>query len=327
VPIGVGFAGRIAAERQPIVLDRVDETTVSNPILWQSGVRAMLGVPLYNGPTVIGVLHVGTRGDRLFHDDDAHLLEVAAERLASAIRLRLLESERAAAEALQRSLIPNIPTDVGELEFASRYVPTEHGGIGGDWYDVFRTGGGDVWVVTGDVAGHGLRAAVVMGRIRSALRSYALITDSPSEVLALTDRKVQHFEVGQMATVAVAVIRSPYDAVELAIAGHPPPVIAEVSGPASLVEVEVGPPLGVAFGDQRWPATSFAFRPGSVLVLYTDGLVERRGEDLDVGLERLRAAVAADHPQAVCQTIMGALVGNHAADDDVALLAIRRGVS
>jgi sigma-B regulation protein RsbU (phosphoserine phosphatase) len=154
VPIGSGFAGRVAAERRPIVLNKIDESTVWNPILWHAGLRAVLGVPLIIGTTLIGVLHVGTLGDRIFTADDSRLLQVAADRIAHAIRLRLLESERDAAEALQRSLLPSTPARIGELEFAARYVPAEQGGIGGDWYDVFAVRD-TVWVVTGDVAGPG----------------------------------------------------------------------------------------------------------------------------------------------------------------------------
>jgi serine phosphatase RsbU (regulator of sigma subunit) len=324
VPIGTGFAGHIASERRPIRIDRVDDGTVLNPILWETGVKAMLGVPLLHGDTVIGVLHVGSLGGRVFDEEDAVVLQVAGERIATAIRLRLLESERSAAEALQRSLLPSTPSRLGDLEFAARYVPAEHGGIGGDWFDVFRVEDGTIWLVTGDVAGHGLRAAVVMGRVRSALRSYALLGDDPGQVLAMTDRKVQHFEVGHMVTVAAAIVRPPYDELHLALAGHPPPVLAHPDREASLVDADPGPPLGAALEGDAWPVATVPLQPGSVVAFYTDGLVERRHEDIDEGLERLRQAVRASEPGQVCRTVMSSLIGDHAPSDDVALLAVRR---
>jgi sigma-B regulation protein RsbU (phosphoserine phosphatase) len=323
VPIGHGFAGRIAAEGRPLILEQIDATTVSNPILWQKGIRAMLGVPLLNGRNVIGVLHVGTIGDRHFGDDDIEVLELASERIAAAVRLRLLEADRAAAEALQRSLVPSTPPRLAGLEFAARYVPTEHGGIGGDWYDVFQLDNGDVWIVTGDVVGHGLRAAVVMGRLRSALRSYALLGVAPDEVLRLTDRKVEHFEIGQMATCAIAVVSPPYDEVTIVLAGHPPVLAVSPGQPAAFVEVAPGPPLGVGMSP-TWPTTTVPLAPGDVLFFYTDGLIERRGESLERGLERLQCALTASRPETVCQEVMAALVGRYEPEDDIAILAVRR---
>jgi serine phosphatase RsbU (regulator of sigma subunit) len=163
-----------------------------------------------------------------------------------------------------------------------------------------------------------------MGRIRSALRAYALVSDDPADVVALTDRKVQHFEIGEIATVAVAMTRAPYDEFHIASAGHLPPIVAAQAGPASFADIDIGPPLGAGVRDQRWPRTTVALARGSVAVLYTDGLVERRGEHLDTGLERLRAAVVADEPSALCQAVMGAVVGRMAPADDIAMLAMRR---
>ena len=322
VPIGRGFAGRIAAAAGPIILDQIDATTVTNPILWQKGIRAMVGVPLLSGGNVIGVMHVGTVGDRKFAEGDVEILQLVAERIAGAVHVRILEGERDAAEALQRSLLPSAPPRLEGLEFAARYVPAERG-VGGDWYDVFELDNGDVWMVTGDVAGHGLRAAVVMGRIRSALRSYALLEVTPDEVLRLTDRKVQHFEIDKMATCAVAVVSPPYDHVRIALAGHPPILAASPGQPAAFVDVTAGPPLGVGT-DLPWPVTTIPLAPGDVLFFYTDGLFERREESQDEGLERLQRAVTAAAPEVVCQQVMAALIGAREPQDDIAILAVRR---
>jgi putative methionine-R-sulfoxide reductase with GAF domain len=323
VPIGRGFAGRIAAERRPIMLDRIDQSTVANPILWEKGIQTMVGVPLISGGSVVGVLHVGSLGSHRFDDDDIQLLRIVADRAASAVQVRLLKGDRMAAEALQRSLLPSTPHRVGPLEFAARYVPAERSGVGGDWYDVFELDNGDIWVVVGDVVGHGLHAATVMGRIRSALRAYALLSPSPDEALALTDRKVLHFEMGNMATVAVGVISPPYDEMHISLAGHPPPVVAVPGRPAELVDIRAGLPLGVNLKGTR-PVGSVPLPPDSVVVLYTDGLVERRGEVIDQGLDRLREAVAPGPPAAVCHRVMAHMIGNTPSEDDVAVLAFRR---
>jgi hypothetical protein len=174
----------------------VDSTTVTNPILWEKGIRTMLGVPLLSGEDVFGVLHVGRCDHRLFTDNDAELLQVAAERVAGATQARQLAIESAAARLLERSLQPSRLPRLPGVQLAARYVTAESRLIGGDWYDAFTVPSGQLWLVVGDVAGHGLKAAVVMGRVKSALRAYALECDSPHEALERTDHKMQHFEVG-----------------------------------------------------------------------------------------------------------------------------------
>jgi phosphoserine phosphatase RsbU/P len=323
VALGRGFAGRIAATRGPVRLDRVDGTTVANPILWEKGIQAMLGVPLLTGDQLLGVLHVGRLEDRSFDAQDADLLQVVADRVASATQTRELAVERAAASLLERSLIPErLPTCPG-LDIAARYIPAEARTVGGDWYDVFTVPLGQLWIVVGDVAGHGLRAAVVMGRIRSALRAYTMLDLPPEEVLELVDRKVEHFEIGTIATVAVAVTRPPYDIVELAVAGHPPPVISAPGHPSILAAVSVGPPLGTA-SDVARSSARVALEPGAVMAVYTDGLVERRGEILDIGLQRLRDAISPGPPDRVAQEIIHGLVADTIPQDDIALVVIRR---
>ena len=322
IPVGVGFAGAIAATRRPMVLDRVDATTVSNPILWEKGIRVMLGVPLWSDDEVIGVLHVGRLREAAFTADETDLLEVAAERVAGAIQTRRLAIETAAAGMLERGLLPTRLPRLPGLEFAARYVPAENRMIGGDWYDAFTLPSGELWLVTGDVAGHGLNAAVVMGRVKSALRAYALVSDGPEHVLELTDRKVQHFEIDTMVTVVCATSKPPYDEFIVCSAGHLPPVLGVPGKESQLLTVPVGPPLGVDAGIKR-ASTTVTLPAGGVLLLYTDGLVERRDEDLGRGLARLRAAVQPAHPESVCRTVMHSLVGEAVADD-IALLATRR---
>lgn len=323
VPIGVGFAGRIAALRQPVRLNRVDATTVANPILWEKGIQRMLGVPLGGGQTLVGVLHVGRLATRDFTVDDVELLQIAAERITAAVQSRRYAVEAAAASLLERGLLPTRLPRVPGLEFAARYVATERRAIGGDWYDAFRLPDGAVWVVTGDVAGHGLNAAVVMGRVRSALRAYALLGEGPARVLTLTDRKVEHFEIGAMITVVCARAYPPYAEWQISSAGHLPPVLAVPGAESVVVPVSPYPPLGTVPNVAR-EEVRLEMPPGGLLVLYTDGLVERRDAEIDAGLERLRGAVRADHPETVSREIMKQLVGADVPLDDIALLAVRR---
>jgi phosphoserine phosphatase RsbU/P len=195
--------------------------------------------------------------------------------------------------------------------------------VGGDWYDVFVLPSGELGVVTGDVAGSGLPAAVIMGRMRSALRAYALEARDPAEVLDRLDRKMQHFEPGALATVMYAVFDPALDRVHVASAGHLPPVIAAVGQAAVLADIAGGLMIGVDTAVRR-QATTIKVAPGTVLCFYTDGLVERRDFPLDEGLARLRQALTAEPPEAACASVMGALVGAERAPDDIALLILRR---
>jgi putative methionine-R-sulfoxide reductase with GAF domain len=323
VALGHGFAGAIAARKQPVRLTRVDRTTVTNPILWETGVQVMLGVPLLNGSDVIGVLHVGRLSVEPFTDDDVEVLQLAGERIATAIVARRLALSAAAADLLERSLQPTRLPALTGLQLAARYVPAEGRAVGGDWYDAFSLPSGELWLVTGDVAGHGLDAAVVMGRVRSALRAYALLGEPLERVMELTDRKVQHFEMGTMVTLACATAKPPYDQARICSAGHAPPVLAVPGEPGRLIELPVGPPLGVLAGASR-TAVDVDWPPGAVLLFYTDGLVERRDADLGARLEALARVVPTTHPEAVCAMVMHEMIRNDMVNDDVAVLAARR---
>ena len=322
IPVGRGFAGRIAAQHQPVILDRVDHTTVLNPILWSKGIHSMVGVPMVAGGRVIGVLHVGSLIPRRFTSDDVELLQLAADRAAAAVQSMTARADRVAVTALQRSLVPSaLPAVVG-AEMAARYVPGS-GAVGGDWYDVFTLPSGQLCVAIGDVAGSGLAAAVIMGRMRSALRAYALETTDPALVLSKLDRKMQHFEPDALATVLYAVIEPGLGGMDVALAGHFPPVIARQGQPAALADVRPGPMIGAA-APAPYPVTTVPIAPGTLLCFYTDGLVERPGEVIDEGLDRLCLAVTAQPPEAACIAVMGALVGSGPVRDDIALLMIRR---
>jgi putative methionine-R-sulfoxide reductase with GAF domain len=323
VSIGRGFAGRVAAGRVPVVLDEVTSRDVVNPILLEKGIRSLLGVPMFLGGELVGVLHVGTLTPRHFTDDDIRLLELVAERLSQVGRIRSRRLDQQAALALQRSLLPTRLPQVSGIEMAARYIPGHELGIGGDWYDVFTLPSNWLGVVIGDVSGHGLSSAVVMGRVRSALRAYALICDDPAEALTLLDRKVHHFETGTLTTALYAMISPDRSRVLLSLAGHLRPVLAAPDRPPVLATAPVDLPLGIGSPDTARRRTEFPLPPGAALVCYTDGLVERRGEYIDTGIERLVGATEPDDAEKMATTIM-ARAGAERPTDDIALLIVRR---
>jgi phosphoserine phosphatase RsbU/P len=321
IPVGRGFAGRIAAQGHPVVLDEVDHTKVINPILLEKGIRSLMGVPLLADGKVIGVLHVGTMSPRAFTGDDVDLLQLAADRAAVAVQALTVRVDRAATEALQRSLVPSALPAVGGLELAARWVPGT-GKVGGDWYDVFPLPGGEVCAVIGDVAGTGLPAAVIMGRIRSALRAYALQTADPAELLDRLDRKMRYFEPDALATVLCAMVSPCRDQIRICSAGHLPPIIARPGQPAAVTEVAPNVLIGVS-NQRRRQISTVDFPPGAVLCLYTDGLVERRDQPIDHGIAQLRAAVTTAEPEVGCASVMAAMAGYTPYTDDIALLILR----
>jgi sigma-B regulation protein RsbU (phosphoserine phosphatase) len=322
IPVGRGFAGRIAAERRPVILDHVDHGNVLNPLLLEKGIRSLAGVPLLVHGAVLGVLHVGTVHNRVFTADDAALLQLAADRAALAVQSLQSREDHAAAIALQRSLVPSALPEVKGVEIAARYVPGS-GHVGGDWYDAFALPSGELGMVVGDVAGSGLSAAVIMGRIRSALRAYALEFPDPAEVLGKLDRKMQYFEEGDvMATVSYAMLDPDSGQLRVSSAGHFPPVIATPGQRGAVAQIAVDPPIGVADARRR-QVTTLALAPGAVLCLFTDGLVERRDEPIDDGITLLCEAVTPGPPEGVCASVMQALVGSQYPGDDIALLVSR----
>lgn len=324
VPIGEGFAGRIAAERKPLVLEHIDPDTVVNPLLWDKGLVSLAGVPLLAEGELIGVLHVGTLRARTFTDEDVRLLRLVADRIALAAKTRILQAERAAASALQRSLLPGRLPDVSGLEFCSRYVPGEDVGVSGDWYDAFTLPSGWLCIAIGDVVGKGLPAATVMSRMRTATRSYALEASDPADVLSRLDRHMRHFEPDSMATIAYAMWEPSLERMHLSLAGHLAPVLAVPGEESTMPEVPVDPPIGAGFPTYHRRTTIIDIPYGTTVCFYTDGLVERRDRPLDDGLRLLRQHVRAGPAQATCARVLSGLVGNRPATDDIAVLAMRR---
>jgi sigma-B regulation protein RsbU (phosphoserine phosphatase) len=323
IRVGHGFAGQVAATRLPVTIHDVTPADVINPVLLDTGVRTLVGVPILANGNLIGVLHVGTLTQRQFRSDDVHLLQLVADRVSLAGQARAQALDRQAALALQRSLLPSRLPDVPGVDMAARYVPGHDLGIGGDWYDVFTLPSGWLGAVIGDVSGHGLPSAVVMGRIRSALSAYALDRDDPAQALTALDRKIHHFEAGTLTTALYALITPDRATVHLSSAGHLPPLLAVPGQPTRLVNLTVDRPLGVGRPPTNRHTTVLDLPPGSTLVFYTDGLIERRGELIDTGIDRLARAVESGPADTLCDHIMTSTAEEHPTDD-IALLLVRR---
>lgn len=323
IPIGQGFTGRVAAQAIPVILDRVGPDTVASPIVIDKRLSSMIGVPMLASGKVIGVLHVGSIAERRFSDDDLELLQLVADRASLATQARLSQLDRAATLALQRSLLPARPPVIAGLDVAARYLPGAQVGVGGDWYDLFQLPSGYLGLVIGDVAGNGLRAAVVMGRIRSALRAYALESDDPADVLTRLDRKIQLFEPQAMATAIYAVLHPDRAALTVSIAGHLPPVLIDADGNGRLLEARTDLPLG-AYHNAARRSSTVELNSHAGLLMYTDGLVERRDRLLTEGIDLLLAEITTDPAEQLCARVTTALLRDQAASDDVAILAVRR---
>lgn len=239
-------------------------------------------------------------------------------------RVRALAREHRNAETLQRSLLPDRLPIVPGVEFASRYLPGGAGlEVGGDWYDVFTLPHGRLGLTIGDVVGRGLTAAATMGQLRTALRAYAIETGSPAEVVQRLSQLIAEFEAAHMATLTYAVLDPNARTLSFASAGHPPPLLVGPDGLASYLMEGRSAPLGVTKAAQA--EATVTIRPGSTLVLYTDGLIESRRGSIDKSMEALRTAVEGHHGD------LDSLLDDRvlrpprpeSSGDDVALLMVR----
>jgi serine phosphatase RsbU (regulator of sigma subunit)/anti-sigma regulatory factor (Ser/Thr protein kinase) len=324
IPVGKGFAGRIAATRKPVRIENVKMADIYNPILREKGLESLLGVPLLVEGGVIGVLHVGTLTHRRFTDDEVELLQSAADRAALAIASRVAERARGLADALQSSLMPRLP-DLPAVALTGRYFPAASAQLGGDWYDAFQLPDGRLGMAIGDVVGRGFHAAAVMGQLRSGLRAYALDGMPPREVLERLSKLLRQLEPGRTATVLYLVLDPHGGAVIASSAGHPPPLLGHSDGDPGFMDLAGSAPLG-ATRHPSYEDLEHSLEPGCALVLYTDGLVERAGEPLEAGLERLRAVVrqgGEEDLDRLGDAMVNALLPEGPTEDDAALLLAR----
>ncbi|WP_333743484.1 SpoIIE family protein phosphatase [Streptomyces ardesiacus] len=297
------------------------------------GVHSLITVPLRAGSLVLGVVSFWRSvKPEPFDEDELALGEELVARAAVSIdNARRYTREHSMAVTLQRSLLPRRLPDQNALDVAYRYLPAQ-AGVGGDWFDVLPLSGARVALVVGDVVGHGLHAAATMGRLRTAVHNFTALDLPPDELLGLLDELVGRIDQDETADDGTAPVTGAtclyaiYDPVAgscvIARAGHPPPALIGPDGTVEFPEVPPGPPLGL--GGLPFETTELRLAEGSRLVLYTDGLVEDRAHDIDVGLERLRRALetAGETPEETCRTVLDARLPDRPGDD-IALLVAR----
>ncbi|QHA07656.1 SpoIIE family protein phosphatase [Streptomyces broussonetiae] len=316
----------------------VDHDPVRAQRVRDSGVHSLMVVPIRARRCVLGLALFGRSEEQTpFQEDDLLLAEELVTRAALCLDNALQYArERTAALTLQRDLLPHRVQGGAAVEVASRYVPADMDhGVGGDWFDVIELSGARVALVVGDVVGHGINAAATMGRLRTAVRTLADLDLPPDELLAHLDDTVRRLndedadDSGQApAVVGATCLYAVYDPVTrrctMARAGHPPPLIAGAQGRVTVPELPAGAPLGLGLGLVPFESVELELPEGSVIALYSDGLVESRDEDIDVGLRRLGAALA--HPGAsledMCSRVMETS-RNYTPADDVTLLLAR----
>lgn len=245
-----------------------------------------------------------------------------SERAARAEAERRYRREHEIAETLQRSLLPERLPETPGVAVAGRYLPGGAGTVGGDWYDVLTLADGRLGLAMGDVVGHGIAAATAMGQLRSALRAYAVEGADPAAVLDRLSRATRQLDADAMATLLYLVFDPTSGTVRYSGAGHPPPLLVPPDAAPRYLREGRSVPLGVAGG--RYTDGEASLEDGALLVLYTDGLVERRGLSIADGLERLERVVADGprEPEALCDHVLGTLLDDEGTDDDVALLVL-----
>jgi PAS domain S-box-containing protein len=287
-------------------------------------VSAMIVPLIARGRTLGAMTFASSNPRRTYDEDDLELVTDLGRRAALAIDTSVLyQREHDAAVTLQRALLPQLP-ELEHVELAARYLPAEaEFEVGGDWYDVVRSDPGRVNLVIGDMAGRGIDAASVMGRLATALRAYLLDGYTPERALSALDRLMKEFEAPTLATLFVLSLDPETGRAQYVRAGHPPALLRRPDGEVLDLTGEGSPPVGPLRGP-RFLANEIEVEPGSTLLLYTDGLIERRRVDLQAGIDALQAtfAVAPDEPQALVDAIPGAL-GAEGVADDIALLAVR----
>ena len=299
-------------------------------------IRALAAVPL-RAPSLRGALTMGYRSAHPWLPAERALLRAAGELVAQAAeRARRFEAQHGTAQLLQRSMLPEHLPELDRFRIAARYdVGVDGNAAGGDFYDAFELTDGRLAMVLGDVAGHDVRAAAIMGQVRAALRALALTDPAPPSVLAGLDRLVGSLGAESrneeiFVTVVYGLLDPSDGTIVLASAGHPPPVLRRASIPAEpptaeLVKVPTGAPLGLG---GRWQTGVLRLEPGDTILMFSDGVVERRGHPLGDGLDALVAAVAGSasgDPRNLCALATAAVA--EPTDDDVAVLAVEHAVA
>ncbi|MGK5447873.1 ATP-binding SpoIIE family protein phosphatase [Streptomyces radiopugnans] len=288
-------------------------------------VRSYLAVPVVSRGEVLGGFFFGHPDPGVFTERHERLATGVAAQTAVALQnARTYRQERNTAMELQRHLLPALPR-VDGLASTSRYLPAARGmEAGGDWVDLIPLPGGEAALVVGDVMGKGVRAAAVMGQIRTACRAYALLGLPPADVLEQLSTLVDEIAPGHIVTCAYAALDADRERLRLAVAGHLPPALRGPHGRVRFLDGRIGPPLGV--GRRSYPEQEASFPPGARLLMYTDGLVERRERPIDAGLQELRTLLTGPvgEIEADCDSWLETLTGGGRHDDDIAVLYVHR---
>jgi len=288
--------------------------------------RSALATPLAVGGRTLGVM-VMYRGHARprFAATDTEVVEEIAHRLAVGLaNADTFAREHAIAETLQRSILPDTLPQIRGLDLAVRYLPATQGAnVGGDWYDAFPLEGGGIALVTGDVAGHSIGSASVMGQVRSMLRAYAIDNPDPGRVLRRINTALAQLLPDTLVSVVYAVLDLGTGDLTYANAGHPPPIVVTGTGQAGYLDDTAGIMLG-ACADATFTTGFRRLSPGTGLLCYTDGLIEDRHRDLTKGLHLLAETLRLSAPfsaEQMCATVEATLLGAAHRADDVCLLA------
>lgn len=325
--------------RTPVFIANREEYQERFPDAWPQAIgsrrNAWAFLPLVASGRAIGVCVVSFDDDRELDADDRTLLSTLGGLVAQSLaRARLHDAEHELASGLQRVMLPRHVPPVPGVTTAVRYLPAGSGlQIGGDWYDVIPLPGGHVAVVIGDVQGHDVHAAGVMGQLRIALRAYAAEGHPPAAVMARASRFLADLDTGHFATCTYAEINVDYGVAYAVRAGHLDPVVRRADGSCAVQPVAGGLPLGID-PEAQYPITRFTLDPGEVVVLCTDGLVEARSADLDDGIERLLRTVGGgvlgdaraggpDPLEDLAERITAQAASDAERGDDIALLLMR----
>ena len=311
--------GSVPDEVRERAVSFADDPEVAAAIAPYTGI----GVPLIARGKVIGALALARTTENPYTVEDERLAEdVAARAAVAVVNAQAFQRERETAITLQHGLLPQRPPHVAGAQFAWRYLPAGVGTpVGGDWYDVIALEEGRVALVIGDVMGRGVEAAAVMGQLRATVRAYASADLAPSEILVRLDAAVGRLEQSQITTAAFAILDPTRRTLTIASAGHLPPLLVAPHGATRYLDVVPGPPLGAGLPD--YPETTVTLEPGSMLLLYTDGLVEDRNKPVDEGMRAVLEAVrGADSAEAVCERALSVQDRDASHDDDTALLAV-----
>ncbi|MEV5202416.1 SpoIIE family protein phosphatase [Streptomyces sp. NPDC053720] len=302
------------------------------------GIHSLITVPLQARGVILGMANFWrSEKPQPFEEDDQALAEELVARAAVSIdNARRYTREHLMAVTLQRSLLPRSLPEQSALDVAHRYLPAVSG-VSGDWFDVIPLPGSRVALVVGDVVGHGLHAAATMGRLRTAVHNFSTLELPPDEILRHLDDLVGRIDQEEAGTTADAgvvgatCLYAIYDPVSrhcaMARAGHPLPALVRPDGSVSFPDVPAGPPLGL--GTMTFETAELEVAEGTQFVLYTDGLIEDRTRDIDVGFELLRQALAGHpdrSPEESCQAVLDALLPDRPKDDVALLIARARAI-